>query len=166
MGNRAPVTRALLAALTAGVTTAACLAVSAYAVAHVTPINQSLRSATFVLAYHDKHPPWWSLAVIAVIMLFLVLRARTPLFFLASAWCGGVIAQVAAWLIWGSVPDYIHTPAKGPIPELISNAADYVLAATAVGISLLWVFSTTLPGSREKKGEPSANEADSQSQAR
>ena len=71
------------------------------------PVSESPFSAWWVLAYHDKSLPLVIL-VLPAVLLYVIRNAPLLVRVSGGVFAGGVVAQVLAARIWGSVPDYLH----------------------------------------------------------
>jgi hypothetical protein len=113
------------------VTAALCLLASTAAVAFATPVAESPFSAHLVLAYHDKSLPLFIL-VLPVGLLFVIRNAPLVVRITGGIFAGGVVAQVVAARIWGSVPDYLHIETGIRNFGVIANAADILMLTSII----------------------------------
>jgi hypothetical protein len=111
--------------------TTACLLASTIAVAFAPPVSESPFSAWWVLAYHDKSVPLVILALPAV-LLYVIRNAPLLVRISGGMFAGGVVAQVIAARIWGSVPDYLHIETGIRNFGVIANAADVLILTSLI----------------------------------
>jgi hypothetical protein len=111
--------------------TTVCLLASTIAVAFAPPVSESPFSAWWVLAYHDKSLPLVIL-VLPAVLLYVIRNAPLLIRISGGVFAGGVVAQVVAARIWGSVPDYFHVETGIRNFGVIANAADVLMLTSLV----------------------------------
>jgi hypothetical protein len=111
--------------------TVVCLLASTAAVAFAPPVSESPFSATWVLAYHDKSLPLLIL-VLPIVLLYVIRNAPLLVRISGGVFAGGVVAQVLAARIWGSVPDYLHIETGIRDFGVIANVADVLMLTSLI----------------------------------
>ena len=84
-----------------------------------------------MLAYHDKSLPLLIL-VLPAMLLYVIRNAPLLVRISGGVFAGGVVAQVVAARIWGSVPDYLHIETGIRNFGVIANAADVLMLTSLV----------------------------------
>lgn len=109
----------------------ACLLASTIAVAIAPPVSESPFSAWWVLAYNDKSVPLVIL-VLPAVLLYVIRNAPMLVRISGGVFAGGVVAQVVAARIWGSVPDYLHIETGIRNFGVIANVADVLMLTSLI----------------------------------